>query len=197
MALGDTITHFIQGFGPVSPSLVTAFSATMAIVLWYVSRWLEARPKSFGKVVVVDGSNIMHWHEGEAEVQTIKDVMAHLEGQGYQAGLIFDANVGYKLYGKFQGNRALARKLGVSADQVVVVDKGQPADQLILDVARKLDAKIVSNDRFRDWLDDYPEVLEPGRLIRGHIDESGVVLEENNPLKKFTPERKRLEGAMV
>lgn len=197
MAFGDSIIHFIQGFGPVSPSVVTAFSATMAIVLWYVARWLERRPRSFGKVVVVDGSNIMHWHGGEAEVQTIKAVMAHLESQGYQAGLIFDANVGYKLFGKFQGNRAMARKLGVSADQVVVVDKGQPADQLILNVARNLDAKIVSNDRFRDWIDDYPEVLEPGRLIRGSMTNGVVFMEENNPLKKFTPEHERLEGAIA
>jgi len=26
---------------------------------------------------------------------------------------------------------------------------------------------VVSNDRFRDWAEAHPEVLEPGRLIRG------------------------------
>jgi hypothetical protein len=36
-----------------------------------------------------------------------------------------------------------------------------------LTVARDFNAPIVTNDRYRDWADDYPEIAEPGRLIRG------------------------------
>ena len=30
-----------------------------------------------------------------------------------------------------------------------------------------MDAPIVTNDRYRDWAGEYPEIAEPGRLIRG------------------------------
>ena len=50
---------------------------------------------------------------------------------------------------------------------VMVAPKGQPADPHILFVARDLGARIVSNDRFRDWAGEatgFPrEVIEAAR----------------------------------
>ncbi len=39
--------------------------------------------------------------------------------------------------------------------------------QYQLDASRRLGARIVSNERFRDWAGDYPEVSKPGHGIRG------------------------------
>jgi Zc3h12a-like Ribonuclease NYN domain len=50
---------------------------------------------------------------------------------------------------------------------VTVVPKGSPADPAILAAARKLAAPIVTNDQYRDWVEQYPEVLTPGHRIRG------------------------------
>ena len=50
---------------------------------------------------------------------------------------------------------------------VLVVPKGNPADIYILNAARDMDAFIITNDRFRDWALEYPEVLDPGYLIKG------------------------------
>jgi len=41
------------------------------------------------------------------------------------------------------------------------------ADSYLLTVARDDNAPIVTNDRYRDWADDFPEIARPGRLIRG------------------------------
>jgi hypothetical protein len=48
-----------------------------------------------------------------------------------------------------------------------VVNKGNPADPTILAAARDLKARIVSNDRYRDWTESHPEVAKPGHVIRG------------------------------
>jgi hypothetical protein len=61
----------------------------------------------------------------------------------------------------------LARLLRLPREQVFVVPKGQQADPWFLAVARDHKARIVTNDRFRDWAEAHPEVLEPGVLVRG------------------------------
>src|SRR5438270_13489674 len=52
---------------------------------------------------------------------------------------------------------------------------GTDADYFILSFARELDARIVSNDRFRERLAAFPRVA--GRLTRFMIVEAEVVLE--------------------
>ena len=58
----------------------------------------------------------------------------------------------------------------------MVVNKGTPADATILAAARDLGARIVSNDRYRDWLDQHPEVDRPGALIRGGFEDGALWL---------------------
>jgi hypothetical protein len=36
-----------------------------------------------------------------------------------------------------------------------------------LAAAADLGARVVTNDRYRDWVEQHPEVTEPGHLIRG------------------------------
>lgn len=117
--------------------------------------------------IVLDGSNVMHWKDDTPRLETLREVTDRLTALGFTPGVIFDANAGYKLDGKFQGEKDLARRLGLPRDRVMVVDKGNPADPIILTVARDLGARVVSNDRFRDWVEDFPELSEPDRVIRG------------------------------
>lgn len=117
--------------------------------------------------VVVDGSNVMHWNGGTPKLETVLELNAYLREHGYMPGVVFDANVGYKVQGKFLNDRALAGLLGLPKDRVMVVPKGSPADPLILTAARDLGAQIVTNDRFRDWVNLYPEVDRAGHLMRG------------------------------
>lgn len=118
-------------------------------------------------VMLLDGSNIMHWKEGKPDLGPVRDVIRELDARGYRAGIVFDANAGYKLEGYYQHHGILAKKLGLPEDLVMVVNKGQPADELLLQAAQDFDARVVTNDRFRDWASAFPDVTKPGFLISG------------------------------
>lgn len=117
--------------------------------------------------LVIDGSNAMHWKGGTPQIDTLRDVVAQVAALGYTPGVVFDANAGHLVTGRYQHNRAMGKLLGLPEDRIMVVDKGAPADPTILEAARFLGARIVTNDRYRDWADAHPEVNEPGYLIRG------------------------------
>lgn len=119
------------------------------------------------KHVVIDGSNVMHWDGQVPRLKTLRAVIAELQGQGYQPGIVFDANAGYKLADRYLDDRDFAKLLNLPGDRVLVVAKGKPADPTILAAARDLGANIISNDRFRDWVGDFPEVTTPGCLCKG------------------------------
>lgn len=44
--------------------------------------------------------------------------------------------------------------------------------------AWELKVKIVTNDRYRDWVQDFPEVQSPGQLVRGGYRPSALWLDE-------------------
>jgi hypothetical protein len=126
--------------------------------------------------VLVDGSNVMHWKDGLPQLQTVREVVWALEADGYSVGVVFDANAGYKISDRYQDDYILALQLGVSAAQVFVVPKGTQADPHLLSTARKMRARVVTNDRFRDWAKQYPEVARPGFLIWGGYQEGKLWL---------------------
>ncbi len=109
----------------------------------------------------------MYWNDNTPKVQTVKDVVERLRGHGYTVGVMFDANAGYLLENQYIHDQRMGHMLGLPTDQIMVVPKGTPADPYILRAARDLGAEIVTNDRFRDWAADHPEVNDPGYLIRG------------------------------
>lgn len=117
--------------------------------------------------ILIDGSNVMHWAGKGADLATVRSVAWALSENGYEVGVIFDANVGYKIADRYMNESALAHVLGLQVRQIMVSPKGQPADGFLLRAARDTDAPIVTNDRFRDWQGDFPECAAPGRLIHG------------------------------
>lgn len=138
------------------------------------------------KWVVLDGSNVMYWKGGTPQIETVREVLRYLSSQGYTPGVVFDANAGYLISGAYQHDASLARMLGLLADKVMVVPKGTPADPYILTVARNLGARVVSNDRFRDWADDYLELRDPGFLVRGGFRAGHLWLELGTDTAAFT-----------
>ena len=128
--------------------------------------------------VLVDGSNVMHWNDNQPQLATVRGVVRALTERGYNPGVVFDANAGYKLMGRFTGEHEFARLLGLPQDQIFVVPKGTQADPYLLDFAQELKACIVTNDRFRDWADAHPEVHEPGHLIRGGFRDGNLWLDD-------------------
>lgn len=117
--------------------------------------------------IVIDGSNVMHWNGETPDLETLREVIAALRAEGYQPGVIFDANAGYKFRDRYLDDRHFATLLNLPGDRVLVVAKGEQADPTILAAARDLKAKVITNDRYRDWTTDFPEVQTPGHLVRG------------------------------
>ena len=127
----------------------------------------DPRPKKAKRPVVIDGSNIMYWEGESPKLETVQRVIQTLKGRGFQPGIVFDANAGYLLADRYLDDRHFAKMLRLPASRVLVVPKGEPADPTILAAARDLGAKVISNDQFRDWVTDFPEISEDGRLVRG------------------------------
>ncbi|WP_395541586.1 hypothetical protein [Neotabrizicola sp. sgz301269] len=148
------------------------------LLLLDLRRRLRARsgraPKQTLPLAVLDGSNVMHWGGDKPDLATVAAVMRLAEARGYVVGVIFDANAGYLLVGRYLHEAALARALGVKTDAVFVVPKGRQADPYLLDHARATGAILVSNDRFRDLIADYPELAVPGRRVPGGVSEGKV-----------------------
>jgi Zc3h12a-like Ribonuclease NYN domain len=128
--------------------------------------------------ILVDGSNVMHWMDNTPRIETVRAVVSELMMRGYSPGVVFDANAGYKIGATYKGERELGRLVGLPQDRVFVVPKGKQADPYLLDAARDLGATVVTNDRFRDWAEAHPEVLEPGFLIRGGYRDGALWLDE-------------------
>lgn len=132
--------------------------------------------------ILVDGSNVMHWKDGTPQLDTLRVVLARLTALGFNPGVVFDANAGYKIADSYRDDADLGRMLGLHKDRVLVMPRGTPADPTLLAAARDLDARIVTNDRYRDWAETYPEVARPGHLVRGGFSDGQLWLDLDGPV---------------
>lgn len=138
------------------------------LLLWRRLPWRSR------KSVVIDGSNVMHWQGGTPKLETLQEVVRHMAGRGYDITIVFDANAGYKINDRYMHDDAFARRLGLACSRVHVMDRGLPADPMVFKIAKRQRARILSNDRFRDWLDQHPELALDGKVIRGGYDKGGL-----------------------
>jgi hypothetical protein len=161
------------GQGPGDPLGIAAILALCFAALALLLRRRAGR----ADWIVVDGSNVLHWDGEVPALATVAAVVADLAGRGFVPVVWFDANVGYKVGTRYMGPGALARALGVSERQVYVAPKGTPADPLLLEDAAALGARVVSNDRFRDWTVAHPILRAPDLLVRGRVRRGAVELD--------------------
>lgn len=158
--------------GPFSPWLIMAGGAMLLpALIGLLRRTLRRAPKgpAMAHAVVIDGSNVMHWGGGEPSLEPLRAVIDLATERGWTPGVVFDANAGYKIIGRYQHDGDLARELALPEDRVFVVPKGTQADPVILQAARDMGARVISNDRFRDWAEQFPEVTTPGHLVTGSL----------------------------
>ena len=122
-------------------------------------------------IVLVDASNVAHSTEGEQPLlSNILAVRDKLSEEGLEPIVVADAALRHQI-----DDRGGYEQL---VDQGIVrqAPAGTDADYFILSFARELDARVVSNDRFRDRLQDFPDAAD--RLIRYMIVGNEVVLEK-------------------
>jgi len=133
--------------------------------------------ESGSRRVLVDASNVAHATEGgEARLTNIELVQARLREDGFEPIIVADAALRHQI-----DRRADYEKL-VDAGLVHQAPAGTDADFFILSFAREMDARILTNDRFRDRAEAFPR--ERDRIIRFMIVKDEVVLEHRNRRRK-------------
>ena len=168
--------------------LLSSVTALAALLIWMRAAFAARLPKrrrrrprraqrpvQQRRWVVIDGSNVMFWEDETPSLSSVTAVVGEVRRAGLTPLVWFDANAGYKLADRYMNPRDLSRAIGVSAKQVRVAPKGSPADPLLLDDAAKLESGVVSNDRYRDWVTRFPEVIRPEVMVRGRV-EGGMAL---------------------
>jgi hypothetical protein len=129
-----------------------------------------AREAAERNIVIVDGSNVAYSTEGEKPlVANLIAVRDKLREEGFEAIILADAALRHQIDYQRRYEEL------VDAGEVRQAPAGTDADYFILSFAREMDAQIVSNDRFRDRIRQYPEARD--RIIRFMIVGDEVVFE--------------------
>lgn len=127
--------------------------------------------------VLVDASNVAHATEGgEARLANIELVQQKLREEGLEPLIVADAALRHQIDRKADYERLIDDGL------VHQAPAGTDADYFILSFAREMDARILTNDRFRDRAKDFAR--ERDRIIRYMIVRDEVVLEHRNRRRK-------------
>jgi len=129
------------------------------------------------RTVIVDGSNVAHSSEGEkAQLSNIRVIMGKLRDEGYLPVVVADAALRHQI-----DDEAGFEQM-VEAGEIRQAPAGTDADYFILAFARELDATVVSNDRFKDRVQAFPDVRE--RVIRYMIINGEVVFERRTKRRR-------------
>lgn len=129
------------------------------------------------RTVIVDGSNVAHSSEGEiALLDNIRLISEKLKEEGLEPVVLVDAALRHQIDKENEFEQL------VEEGTIKQAPAGTDADYFILSFARELDADIVSNDRFRDRMDTFPETKE--RMIRYMIVNGEVVFERRNKRRR-------------
>jgi hypothetical protein len=121
------------------------------------------------RIALVDGANVAHSGEEGARLDNILRICEKLEVEGLDPIVVVDASLRHAIDERREYERL------VEAGRIRQAPAGTNADYFILSFARELDAAVVSNDRFREFAEAFPEARE--RVIRYMIVAGEVVLE--------------------
>jgi hypothetical protein len=137
----------------------------------------EQADESGSRRVLVDASNVAHATEGgEARLANIQLVDAKLREQGFEPLIVADAALRHQI------DERDAYERMVESGVVHQAPAGTDADYFILSFAREMDARILTNDRFRDRAREFS--AERDRIIRFMIVGGEVVLEHRKRRRK-------------
>lgn len=104
--------------------------------------------------VIVDAANVAHHGkmEGQPSLNRILQAVAALEKMGYQPVLIADASLRHEIDQKDEYLKL------VEGGKIQEVPAGTTADHHILKLAYEEDSKILSNDVFREYNDEFQDI---------------------------------------
>ena len=140
--------------------------------------------------VVIDASNVAHFSKNSNNQPKMSNLLAAvraLEESEDEFVIIADASLRHEI-----DDRARYEEI-LKNDNAEEVPRGNDADHFILEIAEKENAKILSNDKFRDYADEFrninsirlPFTIENDRLAIG---KSRKPKRDKNILQKISDE---------
>ena len=140
--------------------------------------------------VVVDGSNIATEGRTAPSLAQLDDaVRAFIEHYGHEkVTVIVDATFGHRI----DASESAAFEEAILAGELVTPPAGTigRGDAFILEVARRADADVLSNDSFQELHAEHPWIFEPGRLWGGKpVPNVGWVFVARAPVRGITSRR--------
>ena len=140
--------------------------------------------------VVVDGSNIATEGRTAPSLAQLDDaVRAFIEHYGHEkVTVIVDATFGHRI----DASESAAFEEAILAGELVTPPAGTigRGDAFILEVARRADADVLSNDSFQELHAEHPWIFEPGRLWGGKpVPAVGWVFVARAPVRGITSRR--------
>ncbi|WP_409200866.1 NYN domain-containing protein [Methanobrevibacter sp. DSM 116169] len=105
--------------------------------------------------VVIDGSNVAHYKKNKDSKPQLSNILAAvdaLEKKGDEFVIIVDASLRHEIDEKEEFEKLL------ESENVEQVEAGNNADHFIFELAEKENAKILSNDKFRDFSDEFKDI---------------------------------------
>lgn len=120
--------------------------------------------------VIIDASNVAHFgkgRDGQPSLDNILEAIEALKGLGYEPFAIADAPLRHEIDKKEEFNKLLEE------EKIQQVPSGTTADHFILKIAYDENAKILSNDVFREYNDEFKDIASkriPYSMKDGKID---------------------------
>ncbi len=120
-----------------------------------------------GRDVVLDGLNLIFSQRNTPRFSNFLTVLLEVARVARNGCSYFDASTWHYLKdaGRFADIQAYLYLLRTYPRYFVEVEAGTQADSTILAVAQRRSALVVSNDKFRDYRDEYPWVETEGCVL--------------------------------
>ena len=121
------------------------------------------------EAVIIDGANVAYEEKsagGRPKLSNLLKVRRELEERGFEAIILVDASLKYDIDDQTQLESLIA------SQQVRQVPAGTDADFFIIQLAEQLDARIVTNDRYKDYAERFPWIPErrlPYMIVKGEV----------------------------
>ena len=125
---------------------------------------------------MVDGANVAYEEKGDdgkPRVSNIVAVRRALEEDGLEPIVVIDASLKYEV-----DDPARLEEM-IESQDVRQVPAGTDADFFIIEIAEQHGARVVTNDRYRDYQKRHPSIAErrlPYMIVKGEVH-----LYENRP----------------
>jgi hypothetical protein len=121
------------------------------------------------EMVVIDGANVAYEERsagGKPKLSNLLKVRGELEERGFEAIILVDASLKYDIDDQSQLETL------IQSQQVRQVPAGTDADFFIIQFADQFNALVVTNDRYKDYVQQYPWITErrlPYMIVMGEV----------------------------